>query len=81
MFFLESPNFLVLVFIAIADAEPNRLQEKHDDLIQQTQSLAYDNYQTFIQAADCSKEVYKDVSRIIKIILVISVNFCLQFVV
>ena len=74
MFFLESPNFLVLVFIAIADAEPNRLQEKHDDLIQQTQSLAYENYQTFIQAADCSKEVYKDVSRIIKRILEISAN-------
>ena len=29
-------------------------------MIQQTQSLAYDNYQMFIQVADRSKEVYKD---------------------
>ena len=65
---------MVLFFIAIADAEPNHLREKHDDLIQLTQSLAYDNYQTFIQAADCSKEVYKDVSRIIKIMLRISTH-------
>jgi len=40
--------------------EPSRLQEEQDILLEQTQALAYDNYQTFIQAADCSKNVFKD---------------------
>jgi len=41
-------------------SEPEQLKEKQANLLSLTQSLAFENYRTFIQAAECSEEVYKD---------------------
>jgi len=40
--------------------EPEHLKENQECLMQQTQALAFENYRTFIQAAECSREIYRD---------------------
>ena len=45
----------------VSGQEPERLKDIHEELLEKTRSLAFKHYRTFIEAAECSREIYKDV--------------------
>lgn len=61
-------NVLMTLFSSAtcaAELEPEHLREERRCVLNSTQKLAFNNYMTFIQTAECTREVFKDVSHMI----------------
>ena len=56
-------NFDCKQLVPPAELEPEHLREEKRCVLNSTQKLAFNNYATFIQTAECTREVFKDVSH------------------
>ncbi len=46
-----------------AGVEPDALKEEKRFVLHSTQKLAFNNYKTFIETAECTREVFKEVCK------------------
>lgn len=44
--------------------EPNKLKDEQASILEQTQELTINNYKTFIETAECSRELFKEFNSI-----------------
>ena len=61
---MRTEHKLNFFLFSIKGREPERLEEETTQTLEQTQSLAFKHYRTFIKAAECSREIYKDVGSL-----------------
>jgi len=65
---LTSVRSLFSVFPA---RETDHLQEERRHVDKQTEDLAFNNYKTFIQTANCSSDILKDVGSFVCVVIML----------
>jgi hypothetical protein len=60
-FFLKLKVWLLTVGFSITGNEIDRIAEERASIINQTQELAFQEYPTFIETAQCTQEIFQNV--------------------